>query len=292
MRIISTLLSGDERIAPEVIKQTSEVLAGIGAANLSVNLISQGVAADFIYDAEDISLARARLNAFLHPHALDHITRMYPQPALRLLISDMDSTMITCECIDELADFAGVKSEVERITELAMNGELDFAQALIRRVSLLKGLPVEMLQKTYESRVKFSTGAKDLVQAFNAKGGHSVLVSGGFDFFTSRVSEELGFHQNYGNRLGVSDGISNGTLTGEVIPPILDKHSKLHTLNEMCEKLGIQASQVIALGDGANDLPMLQAAGLGIAYRAKPVVRAMAEFELNFASLDKLIYVL
>ena len=195
--------------------------------------------------------------------------------------------MITVECIDELADFVGKKIEVAAITERAMNGELNFESALTERVGLLKGLPVAVLQQCYDERVKLMPGAKALLSFMCGFGAHAILVSGGFTFFTSRVRDALGFHEDYSNQLEME----NGMLTGRVILPILGKKAKLATLNDACKRLGISASEVLAVGDGANDLPMLKAAGLGVAYHAKPVVRAEAKARINHGDLSALIYI-
>jgi phosphoserine phosphatase len=244
----------------------------------------------------------ARIDWLAPARACDVFTRMCPafpplegvdaitQPAAsrtkKLLISDMDSTMITVECIDELADFVGKKAEVSHITERAMNGELDFAAALTERVALLAGLPESVLQECYDSRVKMMPGAKTLVSAMRAAGAHCVLVSGGFTFFTARVAAELGFHEDYSNTLE----IAHGKLTGRVRPPILGKEAKLATLQAACTARGIGAEEVLAIGDGANDLPMLLAAGLGVAYHAKPSVQAQAHAHINHNDLSALLY--
>ena len=194
--------------------------------------------------------------------------------------------MITVECIDELADFVGKKSEVASITEKAMNGELNFEAALTQRVALLHGLPVTVLQQCYDERVKLMPGAKALLAAMRIHGAHAILVSGGFTFFSSRVRDALGFHEDYSNFLEAE----NEMLTGRVIPPILGKEAKLATLHSACKKLGITADDVLAIGDGANDLPMLLAAGMGVAYHAKPVVRAQTKARINHCDLSALIY--
>ena len=218
----------------------------------------------------------------------DAVVQPVAQRRKKLLICDMDSTMITVECIDELADFVGKKAEVSLITERAMNGELDFAAALCERVALLEGLPEAVLQQCYDERVKMMPGAKALVQTMRNNGAHCVLVSGGFTFFTSRVAAGLGFHEHYANSLL----IENGKLTGKVGMPILGKEAKLTQLQAQCQKLGITTDEVMAVGDGANDLPMLLAAGLGVAYHAKPVVRAQAKAQLNHCDLSALLYVI
>jgi phosphoserine phosphatase len=216
----------------------------------------------------------------------DAVVQPLAQRKRRLLICDMDSTMITIECIDEQADFVGKKAQVAVITDRAMNGELDFEAALTERVALLRGLPEATLQECYDERVKPMPGAKELVATMQAGGAHGVLVSGGFTFFTSRVRQALGLHEDYSNQLEIIDG----RLTGKVIPPILGKEAKLAKLKETCATMGIDPSQALAVGDGANDLPMLMAAGLGVAYHAKPVVRAQARARITHCDLRALLY--
>jgi len=188
----------------------------------------------------------------------------------RLLISDMDSTIIGQECLDELADFAGLKAEVSAITERAMRGELDFAQALVQRVAMLKGLKLDALDACHRERVRLNPGARELVATMKAHGARTVLVSGGFRYFTSRVAAMAGFDADRANTL-LDDG---ATLTGEVERPILGREAKLAALQEETAALGLTADDALALGDGANDLDMIRASGLGIAYKAKPIVAA------------------
>jgi len=188
----------------------------------------------------------------------------------RLLISDMDSTIIGQECLDELADFAGLKAEVSAITERAMRGELDFAGALTQRVAMLKGLALTALAACHEQRVRLNPGARELVEAMKANGARCVLVSGGFGYFTSRVAKMAGFHADRANTL-IDDGVA---LTGAVAQPILGREAKLAALIEETTALGGTPGDAIAMGDGANDLDMIRAAGLGVAYKAKPIVAA------------------
>lgn len=188
----------------------------------------------------------------------------------RLLISDMDSTIIGQECVDELADFAGLKAEVSAITERAMRGELDFAGALTQRVAMLKGLALSALEQCYQERVRLNPGARELVATMKAHGARAVLVSGGFGYFTSRVAKMAGFDTDRANTL-LDDGM---TLTGAVGQPILGREAKLAALLEETAALGTTAHDAVALGDGANDLDMIRAAGLGVAYKAKPIVAA------------------
>jgi phosphoserine phosphatase len=202
-----------------------------------------------------------------------------------LLVMDMDSTLITIECIDEIADMQGLKPQVSAITEAAMRGEIDFAESLRRRVSLLAGLDQSALQRVYDERLQLSPGAETLLAAARAAGIRTLLVSGGFTFFTERLKPRLGLDYTAANTLEVADG----KLTGRVLGDIVDAQGKADWLNRVRAELGLTREQVIAMGDGANDLKMMAAAGLSIAYRAKPVVRAQASYALSQVGLDGVI---
>ncbi len=204
----------------------------------------------------------------------------------RLLIADMDSTIINCECLDELADMAGLKPKVSAITERAMRGEIEFAGALRERVGLLKGLPLEALERVWRERIRLNPGAKELVATMKANGARTLLVSGGFTFFTSRVAEAAGFDDHQSNVL-LDDGKA---LTGDVLGPILGREAKLAALENAVAKLGIGFSDALAVGDGANDLAMIRRAGLGVAYHAKPVVAAAAGASIAHNDLTALLY--
>lgn len=204
----------------------------------------------------------------------------------KLLVADMDSTIINVECLDELADFAGIKAEIAAITERAMRGELEFEPALRERVSKLKGLALGALQKTYDERVRLNPGAATMVRTMAAHGARCLLVSGGFTFFTSRVAESAGFHDNRANVL-LDDGAA---LTGVVQEPILGRAAKLEALRSEAIKLGIGESDALAIGDGANDLDMIKAAGLGVAYRAKPLVAAEADAKIDYMTLEAALF--
>ena len=204
----------------------------------------------------------------------------------RLLISDMDSTIIGQECLDELADFAGLKAEVSAITERAMRGELDFAGALTQRVAMLKGLKLEALAACHEQRVKLNPGARELVETMKANGARCVLVSGGFGYFTSRVAKMAGFHADRANTL-IDDGVG---LTGTVGQPILGREAKLTALIEETAALGGTPADAIAMGDGANDLDMIRAAGLGVAYKAKPIVAAETLARIQYTDLRAALF--
>ena len=225
---------------------------------------------------------RAALEAAL-PH-LDVIVQCEADRHRTLLVADMDSTMITVECIDELADYVGLKTEVAAITERAMRGELDFAEALHSRVSLLAGLPEAIVAECLRERVKPMSGAIALIAAFRAAGGRAILVSGGFTHFTYSVAAQLGFDRAVANQLGVADG----TLTGKVLAPIVDGATKRAVLLE--ELAGRAATTSVAIGDGANDIPMIEAAGLGIAYHAKPITRAAANAHVRHGDLGVVRY--
>jgi len=204
----------------------------------------------------------------------------------KLLVADMDSTVITVECIDEVADFAGVRDRVQPVTERAMRGEIGFEDALRERVALLKGLEETSLQAAYDERVRLTSGARALVGTMRAHGAHTALVSGGFSFFTGRVAAAVGFDEHRANRLLAEDG----RLTGRVAEPVLGRAAKLEALGEIAGRLGILAGDALVVGDGANDLGMIEAAGLGVAFRAKPVVANRAHASIRHGDLTALLY--
>ncbi len=202
-----------------------------------------------------------------------------------LLVADMDSTIVTSETLDELAGYAGLKDKIASITKRSMNGELDFAEALQLRVGMLKGLGLEALEKTW-ARTKLTPGARELVATMRKHNATTALVSGGFTFFTGRVAEMLGFHLHRANTL-LDDGAA---LTGEVGEPILDRDAKLATLRELAAARNLKLSATLAVGDGANDLAMIQEAGLGVAYHAKPIVAAAARARVDHGNLRALLF--
>lgn len=200
----------------------------------------------------------------------------------KLVAMDMDSTLITIECIDEIADMQGLKPQVSEITEAAMRGEIEFRESLTKRVSLLQGLDAGALQKVYDERLQLSQGAPAMLTAMQQAGMKTLLVSGGFTFFTDRMKSRLGLDYTHANVLEIEDG----KLTGKVLGGIVDAEEKQHTVERVCAEMGISTSQAIVMGDGANDLKMMRIAGMSVAFRAKPVVRAQADVALNFVGLD------
>ncbi|WP_298751019.1 phosphoserine phosphatase SerB [uncultured Serinicoccus sp.] len=204
----------------------------------------------------------------------------------RVLLADMDSTMIEQECIDELAAHAGVGEQVADITARAMNGELDFAGALDERVALLRGLPVEVVDTVLAERITPRPGGPELLATMAAAGGYAALVSGGFTLFTRVIAERLGFDEHRANTLEVAEG----RLTGRVVLPVVGQEAKLRALEEISGRLGLGRDDVVAVGDGANDLPMLQAAGLGVALHAKPAVARQVLVRVNHGDLTAVLY--
>jgi phosphoserine phosphatase len=249
----------------------------------AAKILSQGHAFDLPV-ADKSALAAAR--ALAGSAALDINLVATEKRRKKLLVADMDSTIINVECLDELADMAGLKPQIAAITERAMRGELEFEAALRERVGMLKGLSLSALEKTYSERVRLNPGAKSLLATMRAGGAHTMLVSGGFGYFTQRVAQACGFHAERGNTL-LDDG---DTLTGEVGMPILGRQAKLDALEEAAAQLKLDFAETLAVGDGANDLAMIQRAGLGVAYHAKPVVAEAAGAAINHNDLTALLY--
>jgi phosphoserine phosphatase len=206
----------------------------------------------------------------------------------KLVAMDMDSTLITIECIDEIADMQGLKPQVAAITEAAMRGELEFSESLTRRVALLEGLDASALERVYVERLRLSMGAEKMLAGVKAAGLKTLLVSGGFTFFTARLKERLGLDYTHANELEIVDG----KLTGRVVGGIVDAEEKKRTVERVCAEMGITPAQAIVMGDGANDLRMMSIAGLSVAFRAKPVVREQADVALNFVGLDGVLALL
>ncbi len=202
-----------------------------------------------------------------------------------LLLADMDATIVTCETLDELAYFAGKKNQISEITARAMNGEIAFEDALRQRVEMLEGVSGDSLENTL-SRMELTSGARTLVQTMRQNGAYTALVSGGFKYFTLHISEKVGFHEDVSNEFDIKDG----KLTGRIRDTLFNKDGKLETLTRLVQQLGISLADSVTVGDGANDLPMLKAAGLGIAFHAKPLVAARARYQIEYSDLTSVLY--
>lgn len=280
MHVVTLLTNPETPVLERVTVESLRNAWGGGAARW----LDPGVAAEF--DLGAVPANRWEVWADLQALRVDMVVQRAEGRKKRLLIADMDSTMIRQECIDELADEAGVGARVAEITARAMNGELDFEAALRERVGLLKGLPEGVIARVLRDRITLMPGGKVLLATMKAQGAHAALVSGGFTAFTSAVAGQLGFDENRANTLHVTDGV----LTGTVAEPILGKEAKLQALHEITARLGITPAGAIAVGDGANDLPMLLAAGTGVALHAKPRVQAECEVRVNHGDLTALLY--
>lgn len=262
-------------------------LAEAGADPGAPDWLAPGIACDIPVDGLDVGSAKPIVATALAGEAIDFACQPARGRRKALLIADMDSTMIQVECIDELADFAGLKPQVAAITEAAMRGELDFAGALKKRVALLAGLGEDLLDRVYRERVVMTPGAEMLVRSMGATGAHTILVSGGFTYFVQRVAAALGFADFAANLLEIDGGRLTGRVTGRVV----DAEVKRQTLLDACAARGIAPADVLAVGDGANDIPMMAEAGLAAAYRGKPRARAAADITLDHADLSSLLYV-
>jgi phosphoserine phosphatase len=285
MTHVATLISNPVRPALDA--------AALGAACAVLpqadtpRVLDPGIAADipFIPNVDDKATAERVRGAF-GDLPVDVVVQPLATRRKRLFVADMDSTMIGQECIDELADFAGLKAHVAAITERAMRGEIAFEPALRERVALLKGLPVAVVDEVIEKRITLTPGGRTLVATMKANGAYTCLVSGGFTLFTGRVAAMVGFDEHRGNTLIVE----NGKLAGRVAEPVLGREAKLATLIELRDGLGLGVHETLAAGDGANDLAMIEAAGLGVAYHAKPKVADAAHARIDHGDLTALLY--
>jgi len=247
--------------------------------------LNPGIAAEF--PVEIVPANRWDIWQGLQEMGLDLVVQPAEGRRKKMLLADMDSTMIGQECIDELAGMAGVGPRVAEITKRAMNGELDFEGALIERVGLLKGLPEAVIDKVLAEHITFTPGGRELIATMKANGGYAALVSGGFTAFTTAVAGALGFDEHRANTLLAE----NGTLTGGVARPILGRKAKIAALREITARLGLAHDDVMAVGDGANDLGMLHLAGAGVALHAKPAVAAQCDIRINHGDLTALLYI-
>jgi phosphoserine phosphatase len=280
MAYFVTLVAAREAapLSPATVQRVRQAVGGGDAPET----LAEGEAAEFrVFEAPDLTAARAALEGA----AVDVLVTRARGRRRGLLLADMDSTIVTSETLDELADEAGIGAQIAAITRRSMNGELDFAQALRQRVGMLKGLELPALDRTW-ARTQLSPGARTLIATMRKHGAMTALVSGGFTFFTAKVAALCGFDHHRANTL-LDDGVA---LTGEVGEPILGRDAKLETLRELAGVRGVRLAATLAVGDGANDLAMLKNAGLGIAYRAKPVVAAEVPNRVDFADLRALLF--
>ena len=287
MAYVATLISNPSApaVTHEAILKARSVLPG---AQEAITLDAR-VAADIPFAPElgaDTRALADTVRVALGDAPIDVVVQLETGRRKRLFIADMDSTMIGQECIDELADFVGVKAHVAAITERAMRGEIDFEPALRERVALLRGLPLGVVSQALDSRIHLTPGGLELVATMRANGAYAALVSGGFTVFTDPIAERIGFDENRANVLLVEDG----RLTGAVAEPILGRVAKYATLVELRNRLHLAPSETLAVGDGANDLAMLSEAGLGVAFHAKPQVAAAAHARIDHGDLTALLY--
>jgi phosphoserine phosphatase len=285
VRLVLTLVCRDLDALQAALPEGLEAVAAAGQPVSGMTVLGEG-AMDLFTDGETPAPLAAAAARALERREADFCAQNAEGRAKRLLVADMDSTIITCEGLDELADLAGLKDEIAAITARAMNGEIPFEAALIERVAKLAGLELGALERTWAERVRVSPGARVLARTMATHGARCVLVSGGFDYFTHRVAKAAGFAAHRANRL-LDDG---ARLTGQVALPILGREAKLQALFEEAAALGIGLSETLAVGDGANDLAMIEAAGLGVAYHAKPIVAERAAARIEHTDLTSLLY--
>ncbi len=219
--------------------------------------------------------------------AIDAVCTSIEGRRKKLLISDMDSTVIDQECIDELGDALGVGSQIREITAAVVNGDISFSDALRKRLALMIGMDRRLLKSVYEERISLKAGARTFVQTMRRQGAFCILVSGGFSFFTRRIAERIGFHDHQGNELAFEDG----KLTGEALEPILGRSAKLATLTKLCDEKGLKPAQVLAVGDGANDIEMIEAAGLGVAFHGSDSLKKHANACIDHGDLTAILYI-
>ena len=286
MSLVATLVANPSRPALDemLVARALHVLPAGSAADW----LAAGIACDLAFGGrpEQAGEFDARLREVLADAPVDVLVQKHEGRRKRLLIADMDSTMIGQECIDELAAAVGKKDVIAAITERAMRGELEFEPALRERAAMLEGLPESVIGEVLQNQITLTPGARELVGTMRAHGAYCALVSGGFTAFTAEIAEQLGFHENRANTLGIADG----RLTGKVGEPILGREAKRQRLEELLAEKGLAAEAAIAVGDGANDLAMIERAGLGVAYHAKPAVAAAADARVDHGDLTALLY--
>ena len=288
MKLVVTLITSPERanITHRHIDQARTILSKAGCDSKAPFWLAENISCDIEFDDTDTSRSLKFLQEEMKESEIDIVVQSQENRRKRLLLADMDSTIVVGETLDELAFFAGLRDQVATITERAMRGEIDFNNALKERVSMLRGLPTDALNKALE-KTKLTNGASTLVKTMRANGAYTVLVSGGFSFFTETIAKIAGFNEDRSNKMI----IEHGALTGEIAEPILDRDAKLETLKSMSKEKGIPLINTMAVGDGANDLPMILNAGIGVAFHAKPIVEEKAPAAIRYGDLTALLYV-
>jgi phosphoserine phosphatase len=297
MFYVATLISHPSR--PAVTDAMAQKVARYLPHGRPVDWLAPGIATDIAFLAEEFEHSSAGeaeslrkelaqdIRDIIGGEPVDVVIQPRDGRRKKLFLADMDSTMIGQECIDELADYAGFKDRVAAITERAMRGEIAFEPALRERVALLKGLPASVIDTVIAERIRLTPGGPVLVATMRANGAYACLVSGGFTAFTSKIAAMIGFDENHANTLLVDAG---GKLTGQVADPVLGREAKLRTLNALCERFDLARDDTLAVGDGANDIPMIAAAGLGVAFHAKPAVKDAAAARIDHGDLTALLY--
>ena len=287
MSFVLTLIADRTQtsLAEADISAACDAMRQIGLDPGHAHWLTDGEAADIPFGDGDPGQAMAAVRTALSDNPIDALAQREATRRKSLLLADMDSTIVTSETLDELAALAGLKDKIAAITARAMNGELDFEEALTERVGMLKGLNTSALDETY-AETELTAGARELVQTMRSHGAHCALVSGGFTYFTGRVAEACGFHEHHSNQLIEADGV----LTGEVGRPILGQAAKLENLMRLSAERELTLDSALTVGDGANDLAMLQAAGLGVGFHAKPAVTEKVDHQINHCDLSALLF--
>jgi phosphoserine phosphatase len=287
MSMVATLISSSA--SPALDMRAIERVQSVLSSQRAPVWLEPGVAADVAFSTQDSDLRALadRARAAIAGTPIDVVVQRAVARRKKLLLADMDSTMIGQECLDELAEHVGMKRQVAAITERAMRGEIEFEPALRERVALLKGLPAAAVDEVINDRIRLNPGARTLVATMRRHGAYTCLVTGGFTLFTNRIAGMIGFHENRANRLLVD---CDGRLTGEVAEPIFGREAKLASLIELTRRHNLTGDETLVTGDGANDIAMIEAAGLGVAYHAKPKVAAAAAARIDHADLSALLY--
>ncbi|MDG2187359.1 MAG: phosphoserine phosphatase SerB [Hyphomicrobiales bacterium] len=287
MEKILTLVSNNNNI---ITPHRIEAIEDLIKVQTSKVWLEDNIACDISFstkDNTDLSMhTMKQLNKLLNNFEYDWSIQNKKDRNKKIFLSDMDSTIIKQECIDEIAYYANIQEEVAKITKMAMEGQIPFIDALRKRVALLKGVKLELLNEMYHNKIEISDGAKTLLKTLKNKKIKTILVSGGFTFFSAKLSKKLGFDEHYANSLEVNDGY----LTGKLIMPIIDSSFKKKILNDTVSRLALSCNNVIAVGDGANDMEMIEAAGLGVSYKGKEILKTHSNAQINYTNLKSILY--